>query len=636
MLIVSIKTMACGLWEYPPGEYLMYRVYDPDSTLHNDYHITQLKDSDDPEVARYLKLARSCEIIREKQNAKWYYPSKNDEVIGTLEDILKEALAYNGSRLKDRYSLQAARAMFSLGKYGKMLKWWENTKNHISDSAIRRGIEGYVAGAMFRTGEEDKALEYYTHNGDLSSIIFCLKKRGEYTGDRSILEYASSHCPDNPYIPEILQRYITLLEGGWSNSKEDRQKASACYKFSMTAADNSSAPAMWLYTAAFLKNLMGESYVASNILDQAERFRTTIFMQESIRVLRILIDAEISTYNKSYEAKLLEDLKWFDSKICNNITEEIIEDTQDIYKLKYGISYYYWNDMMRKVVLGTVVARMVEAGKASLGLLLANYADNRLLSLVDKVKVPKNDMILSLHGYRHSSNTFNAVDYSNHYFRMLDNIELTSVLSYEKLLNNPSSSLEWFLYHKSYIDKDYLMDLIGTRYLRECDYLSAHKYLSQVSEEYQDRLNTKPYMKRHPFSYSKETGKVFANYKLSFAQKMIDYITIISTCKDSDIVGEAKMRFGTGMRSSFEYCWALTHYGRSEYSPWYSEEETIRKRQQADTYRKEGIKNLSNELGCDNITHYSPWRVDRIPSEEDYSKWGKESNIGELLIYKRK
>lgn len=635
MLFVHISSSACGLWEYPPGEYLLYRVYNPEENIDVDYRITQLEKSDDPEVVRYMKLARSCEEIRKKQNAKWYYPSKNDEVIGTLEEIMNEALEYKGSRLKDRYALQAARAMFSLGRFKEMKKWWKEIKTEIADGPIKTSIEGYVAGAMFRTGEEQKALEYYSRIGDLSSIIFCLKKEGEYTGDRSILEYASIHCPDNPHIAEILQRYITRIEGGWTESEKDKGKAAECYEICIRAAEGSTKPAVWLYSAAFLKNLMGQPYVASNILDRAEKCRTTVFLQESIKVLRILVDANISTYNKTYEAELLRDLQWLDQKICSNITDEVIKNTQELYLLKYGESYYYWNDMMRKIILGTVVARMVEAGKTPLGLLLANYADNRLLSLVNQVKTWNMDEVVSLKAYRQYGKYFNQVDYSNHYFRMLDNIDIPSVLAYEQLLKNPSSSLEWFLYNKSYIDNDYLMDLIGTRYLRDCKYQNAAEYLALVSEGYQDRLNTKSYMRRHPFTYRLETGEIFKNYKLSFARKMVDYQTMISTCKDPDVVGEAMMRYGTGMRSSFEYCWALTHYGRSEYAPWFTEEDTVRKRRKADAYKSKGIQKLTHELGCDNITHYSPWRIDPIPSEKEVAEWGKESNVGELLIFKR-
>ena len=52
--------------------------------------------------------------------------------------------------------MQAARAMFTLGKYTEMIDWWAKVRNDIQDEAIRKCIQGYVAGALFRTGAEEK------------------------------------------------------------------------------------------------------------------------------------------------------------------------------------------------------------------------------------------------------------------------------------------------------------------------------------------------------------------------------------------------------------------------------------------------------------------------------------------------
>ena len=178
------------MWECPPSEYLLYRVYDRSAKQLSE--ISQLSESDDPEVKRYLEIARSCSNIRSMYDSKWYYPTKeHDVVICSLEEVLSEALAYKGEKLKDRYALQAARAMFTLGRFRQMTDWWESVKADLQDGAIKDSIEGYVAGALFRTGDEKTALEYYTEIGDVSSIIFCLKKKGVYEGDMSLLKYAS-------------------------------------------------------------------------------------------------------------------------------------------------------------------------------------------------------------------------------------------------------------------------------------------------------------------------------------------------------------------------------------------------------------------------------------------------------------
>ena len=298
LLVWTTYSWGCGIWECLPGEYLLFRVFDKTAKYASGREVTQLPESDDPEVRRYLELARSCSNIRSQYNSKWYYPTKGDDVVvSSLEEVLEECLAYKGLSLKDRYALQAARAMFTLGQFTKMIEWWDETKGTLEDENIINSIEGYVAGALFRTGKQDKALGYYTEIGDISSIIFCLKKMGNYDGDRSILEYAVVNCPDSPYVLEILQNYVSRLEV-YGDFSERNGLTDVCFDMCMRAVKYSKDPAPWLYTASFLKNQMGQPYVALNLLERAEKCDTSIFIKESIRVLRILIEAQIYPYNK--------------------------------------------------------------------------------------------------------------------------------------------------------------------------------------------------------------------------------------------------------------------------------------------------------------------------------------------------
>lgn len=618
IFLFSIKGTACSNVECPPSEYLMFRVFDPASVTSIDSGIAQLPESDDPEVRRYLLVARSCEKLRKMRDSKWYYPTKKeDAVLSSLEDVLEEALAYKGTKLKDRYALQAARAMFSLQRYREMTEWWSRIQKDIKDESIRRSIQGYVAGAMFRTGNEDKALEYYTAIGDLSSIIFCLKQQEGYAGDRTLLEYFTLHCPDDPYVLSILQDYVTRLEA-YGDFHEKKGTTAACYQMCISASQHSSNPAPWLYTAAFLKNQMGQPYVASNILTRAEQYTASTFLKESMRVLRILIDAQISTYNHAYERQLLSDLAWLDEKICSNITDEVIKTTADMTELKFGYSYYYWNDMMRKIVLGTVVPRMSEASKTALGLLLANYADNRLIMLVDKVAIqPRWDepvKYIALKEYRKSKYA-NYYDFSNHYFRILDNAPISSLTAYESLLKNGSDPLEKFLCQRAYRNDDYLNDLIGTRYLREMKYDEALTYLERISSQYQACLNTSSYMDLDPFSCT-AANYSSTSYKLDFARKMVDYQTLIKICRDPDIVGEALIMKGLGIRSSFTTCWALTHYSKSEYNPWYEDKYTVEKLKKADAIIDQGLETIKNiETAARYYRDFHRWKtaVEKYP-----------------------
>ena len=619
LLTWATHSWGCGVWEYPPSEYMLFRVFDKTAKYTSCREVSQLPESDDPEVIRYLELARSCSNIRSQYNSKWYYPTKGEDVVvSSLEEVLEESLAYKGGKLKDRYALQAARAMFTLGQFNKMIEWWSITESTLDDDSIRKSIEGYVAGALFRTGKQEKALKYYTEIGDISSIIYCLKKMGNYEGDRSILEYAAVNCPDNPYILEILQEYVSRLElyGVFS---ENHGLTDAFFDLCMRAVRHSNDPAPWLYTASFLKNQMGQPYVALNILERAEKCDASSFLKESIRVLRILIEAQIYPYNKAYEYKLLDDLKWLDHKIQNNITERVKEETASIYSLKFCYSYYYWNDMMRRLVLGTVCPRMIEAGKAPLALLLANYADNRLIMTVNKIEIYGEDgqtYFIGLEEYRKNPKYFNNFDFSNHYFRMLDGAPLNYLIQYESLLKNPSTAFERFLHARSYVDEDYLMDIIGTRYIRDMKYGKAVEYLSKVSDGYQKRLNTSAYMYFDPFEIKTHCAKKSSAYKLHFAMDMVNYGNSVQKGTGDDIKGEALIKMGLGIRSSFMSCWALTHYSKSEYNPWFEDKHTLNKLAYANSLMEQGLAILKNpELAARYHQALCQWRtaVEKFP-----------------------
>ena len=619
MMAWTTSSWGCGIWECPPSEYLLFRVSDSSQKRIPNIQIKQLTDSNDPEVKRYLEIARSCERLRSQYNSKWYYPTKEDDVVvSSLEEILSESLAYKGEKLRDRYALQAARAMFTLGRYSQMISWWEEMRGRLLDDAVRSGIEGYVAGALFRTGEQEKALEYYTEIGDISSIIYCLKMMDNYEGDRTILEYVAVNCPDNPYVLEILQEYVSRLEL-YDVFSENHGLTNACCDMCMKAVKNSNDPTPWLYTAAFLKNQMGQPYVALNIIERAEEYDTSIFLKESIRVLRILVEAQIYPYNKAYESKLLEDLKWLDNKIQNNITERVKEETASIYSLKFCYSYYYWNDMMRRLILGTVCPRMTEAGKAPLALLLANYADNRLMMTVNKIEIYGKEgqtYFIGLEEYRKNPKYFNEFDFSNHYFRMLDSAPLNYLIQYESLLKSPSTAIERFLQSRSYLNDDYLMDIIGTRYIRDLKYGKAVEYLSKVSDGYQKRLNTSAYMYFDPFEIKTHNAKTSSTYKLNFAQKMVNYERSVQNSTDDDIKGGALIKMGLGIRSSFMSSWALTHYSKSEYNPWFEDKYTLNKIAYANSLMEQGLMILKEpELAARYHQSLCQWRtaVEKFP-----------------------
>ena len=619
-LFVCGHSYACGPFYYEPYGYNMYRAFDEKSIVRRDdvkencllwqkltskniplrdieevvykYSITQMKsimsvnndnafaswirDNDDQEIYEFLLLAKSCEEARDMVSDPWYYPSQNDGTYISLIDIEEQAKGYKGKRLNDRYALQAVRAMFSACRFQECVDYWNEVEGSLPDGLIKEMARGYLVGAYFQVGRIDEALTYFTKVGDLKSIIFCLKKQGKLNDSVAELECIAKYAPDSEQIPEILQRVVSIYEPCGSSDYDYKHRMDTAYYYlngnepfdrlydlsvKMTGCNDLKNKAVWCYTAAFLADLKAKPYDAWRYIDQASRYPASEYLKESIRVMKMYLDAKVSTYDSSYEARLYKDLQWLDNKIKDNITDQVKEYTSEYgaYRMQINMSYYYWNDMLRRILLAEVCPRMLDRNMSVRALQLANMADNRLLALVDNVEG------MTLNEYR-TNGEYNSLDYRNKFFKMMfDTVPVNDLISYVNRTKSARSGFDTFLNSRGYIDADYFYDVIGTRYLKELKYDSAVKYLSKVSSAYQSRLNTEEYMNRDPFCMERGNLRDTADYKLTFAKEMARLEKSISSTADVAQKSMDLIRYGTGIRNSIGYCWVLTGYTRHHY-----------------------------------------------------------------------
>jgi hypothetical protein len=92
---------------------------------------------------------------------------------------------------------------------------------------------------------------------------------------------------------------------------------------------------------------------------------------------------------------------------------------------------------------------------------------------------------------------------------------------------------------------------------------------------------------------------------------------VVETVKnDDDIKGEALIKMGLGIRSSFMSCWALTHYSKSEYNPWFEDKYTLNKIAYANSLMEQGLVILNDpELAARYHQSLCQWRtaVEKFP-----------------------
>ncbi|MGN0191128.1 MAG: hypothetical protein ACI39U_05675 [Candidatus Cryptobacteroides sp.] len=593
LFICQPQVHACGPYWFYPADYFLLRIWNPSSgtdspdkpdLLSEDWQKVLESPGLAPcEIEAYLSLARQCEIAREHYNSRWYYPSGEDGVSMTLEDIRDRSIAQAraGGPLSQRYALQAIRAMTSLRDYVRMYSFWSEMGKGIGEGVVGDMCLGYVARAYFELGYIDTALQIYRERGDLGSLLFCYKRMGKDVGRLDLVEDIVRYYPNHREIPKMMQDWFfwhtshncSCETYGARMGKQvvNLVDADRVCRISELALSNPVCenPALWHYLKALALDFSGRPKAASLEVQAASVAPGTEFIRESIRVLSIYLDAKNSAYNAAYLNRLLRDLQWLDAKIVGNLTEEIRKKTiKENWYLRSNTSYYYWNDMLKKILLGEVCPRMIDRGMPVLAIRLANMADNRLLNCVDAAQVWDNGhtAVLTMSQYRLSTVYFNDFDYSNGLFNLLDEkVGDVDIVAYVESLDKPRTALEMFLDERGYTEKSYFLDVAGTKCLRDMRYSDAVRILERVPSAYQYRLNTARYMNQDPFlNYRQVQGYQFPNYKLSFARQMEECERIMSGNSGPDEKGQAKIRYGVGLKSSFSSAWTLTGYSTGE------------------------------------------------------------------------
>lgn len=600
------NTEACGPFYYPPGEYLMLRVeshMDEDDEKTENCKLWQQQTSidvplddiynvvykftiqvmekmllgkyegdnkfarwlvtrKDKEAIEYLILAKQYEQLSRLMTSPWYYPfSKEDP---NADTIIHKAKAYKGHRLKERYALQTIRGMYVAKQHEDCIAYWDSISPHLKDCVIKEMALDYVCGSHSHIGQWETALDYYTRKGDLNSMRFILNKYSRMPEDEFVLyEKVYAACPKSGQLLSVISDYLVSNEKYYPNF--NKEYIDKLLKFTAKVAQEGKAKelATWCYLAAYLANVNADAALASRLLALAERHPHSPYMDASIRVFRMYIDAKVSTYNEAYEQKLFNQLKWLDSQIVGNLSEEIILHEYQRWEMNSGISYYYWNDMLRRIIFSEVCPRMMKGGQYVKALQLANVADNYLFLLCDKEQY-LNTLTPEKQKYHHDLNEDGMHRFDSHFFGMMDTMEVRHLEKYLHTLQQPTTSFDRFLCERSYRNWDYFYDIIGTKYLRMMDYDRAEHYLSKVTPAYQDQLHTKNYFRRDPFAIQKKNNMPFMDYKYNFAREMKSLMREIRHTSNPNRKGLLMMRYALGIHNSFSFCWPLTHYGKQE------------------------------------------------------------------------
>lgn len=501
-----------------------------------------LIDHHDNEVIDFLLLAKRNEHVRFEKNSLWYYPVDGDEEVTTLQEILQISSSYTGIRLKDRYLLQAIRALFACFQFEECVDLWKKHESDFRTKIIKQLAADYIYGACERVGNTRILFEL--------PLIKEMKERNLLYELQRSLHYID-YSTDKGYFDDDYKKVLQVL-----------QLRDLKYK------------AQWYYARAFLADKLGKREEAILSIQKAKTYTTDMETKSVVRILEMYLRTKYAeVYDFKLENYLYEELLWLDNKITNELTPEIkgrIKDHGYYWNHICGYSQYYWNDMLRKIIIGNVVPLCIKSNYKTRALQYLNLADNGIFNKVPQIEIEyfvsdsswtmKKDL-LTWDEYRNSSEYYNAYDYRNDYFINLDSIGVKYVKRLAYRIDNPISPLDSFLNRNSYTDQQYLYDIIGTQLIASRKYKDAAFYLSHVSEHFQRSRNVVSYY--DPFTLGKRSKQPDPFYKLHFAREMSRLEDNMRYAKDPNVRAESMLRYALGMQNSVgERCWGLTSYYR--------------------------------------------------------------------------
>lgn len=569
---IPLEDIEYVVYTMPLAEYEAFYAM---AVYYEDNAFAQWIKRNDPEIMDFLLLAKRNEHMRFQYSSKWYYPTMKVGGPVSLEEIVEQSLGSQSVRLRDRYLLQAVRALTTLKRYDECLELWDREISLLpKDNFMRRLCYEYIAGAYYHTGDVERAMLMFASYGDTGSMYYIAKQQDMDLTTVDIIRYSYlSGAPLSKFSRDIRKMIVdaetfpVVYEFGDKPVVTD--EILAIRDLAIEAGGNLSCAdrAQWLYIAAYIYMQQGNYTQAKALLSRAEKAPASDYMKESIKVLSIYLDALTATYNAAYEERLFEQIKWFEERVRLDFNSDDYD-----YCMWHDFSENYWYSSMTRILSYTVAPRYLEMGNPARALQLMNFTDYLPYKYVTSIDYyVDNDYgywwtSSNIEEYRRERGTFNRIDYSTWFFNTINKQTPDAAIAYVERALNPISEFDRYLNDVGYTSPDFLYDIVGTLCLRHMRYQEAERYFSLVSLDYQYMLNVT--LKRDPFDALCLEGDRILDFRYRFASTMASLERGIEATTDINRRAQLLLKYGIGMGNSVTTCWPLTYYGSSCNDDW--------------------------------------------------------------------
>lgn len=528
-----------------------------------------LRNTGDEEITGLLRTAKELEERWAAIKSPWYHPRhRNTEYWGKHEseadfgDIVDWCKSYRGTRMRDRYALQATRALFASRDFAACVQYVDSAFADIPDNNLmKRMARRYQGGCWSRMGDDARADSAFALAGDpwsLSSPDGLEKIADLNPGAPRLIEYIRGHARDTAVMMAAIPLARRLIR--------DRRTPH---------------PGDWHFVLAYVTDtyLHDPAGARRHIYRALGAPISSTELSELARAYKMKLDAKTG-----HSDRLMADLKWIEGH-ASSVEPDAPE----------------WVRRCRNIIYADWVPGLWRRGDHATAILLCAYADNlapaaspaggrptRSFVIYDEYLYSTPTRMATVGQIRDSETLRNPTDYGCLSFQLMGSLSSRGLAAVYARIKG-GGELYRFLRRYARTDRDYYYELIGTLALREEDYARAVAYLSQVSEHYLRTTNIYKVgeLDRDPFIAERwRSNPVPDGYidhprdefdsnpaaKLTFARHMLSYRRAMRHAPTPDERGIARLMYAIGRRNSLNECWALTQYWRGSpymvFCPW--------------------------------------------------------------------
>lgn len=512
-----------------------------------DKIVATAQSKNDPLMMSYVRqLARYLDCAEQVSREQWDYPTKQQlaQRKVSLEAVRTYAATKLKTRLRSQHALLYMRANMLLKRHAENVAFWEKTASQYIETVYKDMMKNIYAGALYKTGRTEEAIEIFADQGDYRSLMTLFYQKRSYAAIRQ--EYLKN--PNTLVLPFLMQDFVNNAQeaydakydmGGLAGKlfirditeAEAKQMMSFCQQ--VVKEQRTEVPVMWQTAKAWLEYMFGNKQQSLADIRQAVGMQGTEPMADCARAIRIYIETALAKpHSADFDNWIGPEMQWL----------------HDNWKQNEHYSYYH----------SCAYTRIVQQ-------VLAKHYENE----------GRQDIAAAI---------YKSGDYSD-YDTMIDTTSIDNLMRITSYLEAaPKTGLDKYLQDtnrkQNVLGNDFrLQDLLGTKYLRLCQWGEAIEWLSKVPASFYNskgyapyaalrKTNVEPWLKRQWICenvvYGDRQWNMKENPKLAFAREMQQLEGELNVLK-----GKARQQRCYDLAVRYAQvnetgdCWFILHDGKS-------------------------------------------------------------------------